>query len=111
VDKIDQYRSILKKIILEYASYKPSHGRIDTEAIIDPQNDHYEVTHVGWDGLRRVHGSVIHLDIIGDKIWIQHDGTSRPVAEELLAAGVSKDSIVLGFIPDDEREYTDFAVA
>lgn len=111
MDKVERYQSILKKIIYEYASYKPSHGQIDTEAIIDMENNHYEVMHVGWDGPRRVHGSAIHLDIIGDKIWIQHDGTSHPVADELMAAGVPKESIVLGFIPDDERAYTDFAVA
>ena len=38
---------------------------------------HYEVMHVGWDGPRRIHGSVVHIDIVDDKVWIQYDGTSR----------------------------------
>ena len=80
------------------------------EAIIDPEHDHYEVMQVGWDGVRRIHGSVIHLDIIDGKIWIQYDGTTRPVAEELLAAGVPREDIVLGFHPEDVRRMTDFAV-
>jgi hypothetical protein len=42
--------------------------------------------HVGWNGQRRVHGCVVHVYIIQGKIWIQHDGTNRPVAEELLEA-------------------------
>lgn len=67
--------------------------------------------HVGWDGVRRVHGSVVHIDIIGGKIWIQHDGTNRPVAEKLLDAGIPREDIVLGFHPEDLRKYTDFAVA
>lgn len=67
--------------------------------------------HVGWDGQRRVHGSVIHIDIIQGKIWIQHDGTNRPVAEELLAAGVPREDIILGFYPPQVRQYTDFCVA
>jgi hypothetical protein len=50
MDKIDRYRMILKRIIEDYASYKPSNGQIDTEGIVDPARDHYEVMHVGWDG-------------------------------------------------------------
>jgi hypothetical protein len=111
MDTLTRYREIIREIIYEYASYKPSHGQIQTEAIIDPEKDHYEVMHIGWDGVRRVHGSVIHLDIIGEKIWIQYDGTNRPVAEALLEAGVPREAIVLGFHPADVRKYTDFAVA
>jgi hypothetical protein len=110
MDRTDQYREIVRRLIHEYASYKPSHGQIETEAIIDPEKDHYEVMHVGWDGPRRVHGSVVHIDIIKGQIWIQYDGTSRPVAEELLAAGVPREAIVLGFHPAHVRQYTDFAV-
>lgn len=111
MDKLDRYRSIVRRLIEEYASFKPSHGKIDTEAIIDPARDHYEVMHVGWDGIRRVHGSVIHLDIIDGKIWVQYDGTSRPVAEELVAAGVPRTDIVLGFHPSEVRPLTKFGVA
>jgi hypothetical protein len=52
---------------------------------------------------------VLHLDIIGDKIWIQHDGTNRPVADELLRVGVPREAIVLGFYPAYARKHTDFA--
>ncbi len=111
MDTIEKYREIVKHIIYDYAKYKPSHGQIDTEVITDMQNDHYELLHIGWDGSRRVHGSVLHIDIIGDKVWIQYDGTSRPVADELVAAGIPKESIVLGFFPADERIYTEYAIA
>ncbi len=111
MDTLARYREIIRRIIHEYASYKPSHGQIQTEAIVDPEKDHYEVIHIGWDGVRGVHGSVIHLDIIDGKIWIQYDGTNRPVAEELLAAGIPREAIVLGFHPAGVRKYTDFAVA
>jgi hypothetical protein len=66
---------------------------------------------IGWDGPRRIHGSVIHLDIIDGKIWIQHDGTNWPVADELMAAGITKDEIVLGFQPPEVRPHTGFAVS
>lgn len=110
MDRIERYREIVRGVIADYARFKPSNGQIDTEAVIDPQNDHYEVMHVGWDGTRRVHGSVIHLDIIGGKVWVQYDGTTRPVAEELAGAGIPRADIVLGFHPADVRQHTGFAV-
>lgn len=108
---LEEYRTIVKKLIEEYASYKPSHGDISTETIIDTKNDHYEVMHVGWDGARRVHGSVVHIDIIDGKVWIQHDGTSRPIADALVEAGIPRTAIVLAFHPPYVRQYTEFAVA
>ena len=110
MDKLNQYREIVRRLVEEYARYKPSHGQIETEAIIDPAKDHYEVMHVGWDGVRRVHGTVVHIDIHGDKVWVQYDGTSRPVAEELVAAGIPREDIVLGFHPAEVRPLTGFAV-
>jgi hypothetical protein len=52
----------------------------------------------------------VHIDIIDDKVWIQYDGTSRPVADELVAEGIPREDIVLGFHPAEVRQYTDFAV-
>ncbi|HEX4948055.1 MAG TPA: XisI protein [Blastocatellia bacterium] len=111
MDKLNQYREIIRRILEEYASYKPAHGQIERELIIDPTHDHYEIMNVGWHGVRRVHGCVIHLDIINGKIWIQHDGTNRPIADALLEAGVPKEDIVLGFHPEYVRADTEFAVA
>ena len=110
MDRIDRYREIVRRLIEEYARYKPSHGEIETEAVVDLQRDHYELLHVGWDGSRRVHGTVVHIDIRDGKVWVQYDGTSLPIAEELVAAGIPRGEIVLGFHPADVRQYTDFAV-
>ncbi len=108
-DNREHYRAIVRRLVEEYASYKPSHGQIETEAVVDRDKDHYEVMHVGWDGARRVHGSVVHIDIIDSKVWVQYDGTSRPVAEELVAAGVPREDIVLAFHPAEVRRFTQFA--
>jgi hypothetical protein len=69
-----------------------------------------ERLHVGWDGAQRVHGPVIHIAIIGDKVWIQYDGTNRPVADELIAAGIPQQDIVLAWHPRELRHHTGFAV-
>ena len=109
MDRTEHYRLIVQRLIEEYARYKPSHGQIETEAIMDRHKDHYEVMHVGWDKLRRVHGSVVHIDIIDGKVWIQYNGTTQPVAEELVAAGIPREDIVLGFQPVRVRQHTGFA--
>ncbi|MFN6478366.1 XisI protein [Nostoc sp. DedQUE07] len=111
MDKLTRYREIIRQLIFDYASHKPANGQIDTEAVIDSERNDYEVLHIGWDGVRRVHGSVVHIDIINDKVWIQYDRTSEPVAEALLEAGILREDIVLGFHPAELRQYTDFAVS
>jgi hypothetical protein len=111
MDKLKRYREIVERIIQDYASGKPSHGEIESEPILDRERDHYEVMQVGWDGSRRVHGSVVHLDIRDGKVWLQYDGTNRPVADELLAAGIPKEDIVLAFHPERLRVHTGFAIS
>ncbi len=76
--------------------------------IID--KDHFELMAVGWHDRRRVHAAVLHLDIIDGKIWVQYDGTDRPVVDELEAAGVPKEDIVLAFHSPEVRKHTGFAV-
>ncbi|MEA5566929.1 element excision factor XisI family protein [Anabaena sp. UHCC 0399] len=51
-----------------------------------------------------------HVDIKNDKIWIQRDGTKIGIANELIAAGVPKEDIVLGFHAPYKRQFTGFAV-
>jgi hypothetical protein len=110
VDRLTRYREIIRRIIADYASVPPAYGKIQTEPVIDPERDHYEVVNFGWEGNRRVHGPVIHVDIIDGKFWIQYDGTDAPVADELVAAGVPREDIVLAFHPPHLRQYTEFAV-
>ncbi|MGH9846242.1 MAG: XisI protein [Blastocatellia bacterium] len=111
MDKLNRYREIIKEIVARYASWIPRNPGIRTEVVLDPTNDHYEVIRIGWQGDYRLHGSVIHLDIINGKVWIQHDSTNRPVADALLEAGVPHEDIVLAFHPPEVRQYTEFAAA
>jgi hypothetical protein len=108
---LEQYRTIIRRLIEDYAKIPPSHGEIEAETVIDTEKDHYELLYVGWDEQRRVHGIVIHIDIRDGKVWIQHDGTDAVIAEELVAAGIPRDAIVLGFRPAYVRQHTGFATA
>lgn len=106
----DDYREVVRRLILEYTTHKVSHGDIKTEAVMDEERGHYEALNIGWDGERRIHGCFLHVDVIDDKIWIQHDGTSPGIANDLLEAGIPRSAIILGFHPEYVRQHTGFAI-
>ncbi len=108
MDQLHRYREIVRRLIEEYASYKPAYGDIRTEAVVDREHDHYEVIQVGWNGGHRVHGSIIHIDIRDGKVWIEYNGTDVRLAEELVAAGILREDIVLGFQPTEVRPLTNY---
>ena len=109
MDRLEHYRAALREVVSELIEHRISHGDVRTEAIIDPSGDHYLVMHVGWQGNCRVHSCILHVDIIEEKVWIEHDGTSEGVADALLAAGIPPESIVLGFQPPEMRRLSEFA--
>lgn len=78
--------------------------------IFDDEHGRYTLLEVGWDDSQYVHGSIIHVDIINDKIWIQYDGTEEGIARDLVDAGVPKEKIVLGFRPERLRPHIGSAV-
>ncbi|MDJ1183656.1 XisI protein [Roseofilum casamattae] len=110
MERLEQYRQFILQIIAEHNRYKPSYGDLEQLTIADTQNDHYQLTTIGWEGDLRVFRSLIHIDIKGDKIWIQHDGTEIGVANQLIELGVPKKAIVLGFHDPAARKFTEFAV-
>jgi len=111
MDTLDTYREIIENVLTEYTKIPYAYGDIQTEAVFDRKNDRYLLVNVGWDSGKRVHGSLIHIDLINGKVWIQRDGTEHGIAKELVGAGIPKDQIVLGFRPAEVRQYTDYAMA
>jgi hypothetical protein len=111
MDRLKHYRDLVKATLREHAVVPYAHGQIDIETVFDNEGDHYLVLLVGRDGPRRVHGCLIHVDIINGKIWIQRDGTEEGVANQLVNVGVPKQDIVLGFQAPEVRPHTEFASA
>ena len=111
MDKLARYPEIIRGELEGYADwYRKRHGTLRCEVVHDPALDHFELIHFGWDGHRRILTVVFHLDIIDGKIWIQYDATDRPIAEELVRAGVPKEDIVLAEQPADVRPHTGYGV-
>jgi hypothetical protein len=111
MDEIARYRQIIRGLIQDFAQYRPSRGEVQIEVIFDEANDHYELMYAGWNGIYRIHGSVLHVDIRDGKVWIQHDGTEEGIAEKLVEAGIPPDRIVLAFKHPGIRPHTGYATA
>ncbi len=111
MDTLESYREIIENVLIEYTKIPYAYGDIQTEAAFDRKHDRYLLVNVGWDSGKRIHGSLVHIDLINGKVWIQRDGTEQGVAKELVQAGIPKDHIVLGFRPAEIRQHTDYAVA
>ncbi|MBW4440125.1 MAG: XisI protein [Plectolyngbya sp. WJT66-NPBG17] len=110
MDKLTHYREIVRNVVFRYSKHRIANGQIEVHPFIDAERDHYAVMHIGWDGVRRIHALIVHIDIIDNKVWLQYDGTSEPVADALIEAGIPKEEIVLGFHPENIRQHTGFAI-
>ncbi len=111
MDRVDEYRDILEGILDKHHRIPFSHGKIESRFIIDRDRHNFVLMNVGWDGVRRIHGCVVHVEIINGKIWIHRDGIEDGITDELVAAGVPKDKIVLAFHSPEVRKHTGYAVA
>ena len=100
----------METLVRGYGHHDRAGGTVEYESIVDPVGDHYEIVTVGWVGQERVHSCLLHIDLRNCKIWIQYDGIEGGVAERLVAAGVPKHDIVLGFQSPFKRKFTEFAV-
>lgn len=107
---VEKYRDQVQRLLAEYQKPKSLQAGVETQLVADTKGDHYQLVNVGWDHERRVYGVMIHIDIIDNKVWLQQNLTDLLVAEDLVALGIPKDHIVLGFQPMYMRRHTEFAV-
>lgn len=113
MDRIAQYRDIIEKVLTdawEFIGPNNDPG-VEYKLMFDWQRDSYAITAIGFDGPRRVHRFVIHLEIINGKVWLQADNTDLVIARDLERAGLSKNEIVLGFQEPKVRPHTEYAAA
>lgn len=109
--RLERYRAVVRGVLQEYTRVQYAYGDIHNEAVFDLDNDRYLVVSTGWQGPKRIHGCLIHIDIKDGKVWIQRDGTEHGIARDLEAGGVPKEDIVLAFHPPSVRPHTGYAVA
>jgi hypothetical protein len=109
---VARYREIIQQILIEIHSYSNSNNSngIDEEIVFDTERDRYLLIDVGWHNKEYIYGTLVHIDIKDDKIWIQRNNTEINLAERLLENGVAKTDIVLGLHSPFMRQFTGYAV-
>ncbi len=110
LDKVALKQAIIR-VLQEYVEYLGDDPESEIQLVIDEAQDHYLFIEIGWHHNRRIYGTLIHIDIINDKIWIQQDGTEEGIANELVNLGISPQQIVLAYKTLESRKITDFAVS
>ena len=108
---VEQYRQYIRYLLSERAQrslMQKNAPEYEVQTIFDSEHDHYQLLYVGWRGDKRDFGCILHLDIKGGKIWIQHDGTEEGIANRLVEMGVPKQDIILAFHEPYVRQFTDF---
>lgn len=111
MDRIDTYRESIKRVIRSVAEFLPTEEGVRIETIFDDADGYYELLSIGWSHQRRIHSTLVHIDLHDGKVWVERDGTNLEIVQDLLDMGIPKEHIVLGFHPPDQRKFTDFAVA
>ncbi|MGK7956328.1 MAG: XisI protein [Crocosphaera sp.] len=109
MERID-HSQLIQDILREHSINDLKNGT-EVQLIFDQERHHYQVLNIGWKDQKRIYGVIIHVDLKDDKFWIQRDGTEIGIANQLIAAGVPKQNIVLGFHAPYKRSLTEFAVS
>lgn len=108
--QLEQWHKILEKILQDYANLTYRYGDINHHVIISRDLKHFMLVHEGWENNCHVYGTIVHAEIRNGKIWIHYDGTEEGITDELVAADIPKNSIVLAFHPHEVRQHTGYAV-
>jgi XisI protein len=111
MDTVVDEREIVRRCLLEHVGIRYANGDIHNETVFDEGAGRYLVMSQGWMDDRRVHGCLVHVELVGDRIWVQRDGTHDGIANALVAAGIPKARIVLGFHDPEARAMGEFAPA
>jgi hypothetical protein len=104
-------REVIEKTLAEYAAVPYAHDDVATETVFDRQSNRYLLVIVGSDGRFRVHGCLVHIDLIDDKVWVQYDGTERGMAPALVRGGIPAERIVLAFSSSGPYLYSEVLAA
>ena len=117
MDKLEQYRNIIKKILTEY--YEMTNNQISKKCefevserlAFDETRDQYMWFRFGWEDKKQIQHIIIYITIKNVKVWVEEDATGLCIVDDLLSAGIPRNDIVLGFHHPSKRVFTEFATA
>ena len=111
MDRVNQYQEIIRAVMSEYAAFliAPPIPKYKVALALDDEHGQYMLRRVGWSASERYQYTDLHLMLDNGKIWIEEDMTEDGITQELVAQGVPRDDIVLGFQPPYLRLQTNCA--
>jgi hypothetical protein len=111
---LEQTIVILEQILNDHAAYRSrgyqhSGSHEHSVTLFDREQQRFALLDVGWFNQKHSCKTVVMVEIISSKLWLQQDTTAEGIADELVQAGVSPQQIILGFRPLELRAHTGFA--
>ena len=106
--KIKKYETLIIDLL------NPIKGAsLDNFVIIDKEKRHYQLLYVGNDNRNRYFSQVrIHFYLRDDGvICLYENRTEEEIGDMLIAQGVPKSDILVGFLPQNARQYAGYATA
>ena len=98
MDNLIQYRETIQQQLQEYTEIPYAYGDLQCRLIISEDRNNFLLITQGWEDDLQVHECLVHVEVIGDKIWIHRDGLEDGIALDLVNAGIPKNQIFWGFI-------------
>jgi len=96
---MNEYQNLIKKILSEYVELdkrQPTNG-VEYVFVADDERGHYFWLNLGWKNGKRINAETVYVRLLNGKFQIETDWTENGIAEDLIAAGVPEDDIVLAF--------------
>ena len=112
MEKVIKYQEVILKELKHRQSIKIYNApNLKRHLVINKNKTEFVLLDVGWFNKKYVSGLVFHIEIKNEKIWIHEDNTDVDIASVLVEEGISKEDIVLGFLPDYAKELSNYAIA
>ncbi len=112
MDRIKKYEQVVISALKAYINDASCNTKdVSWQLVADKENKHYQIIMMGWENSLFFHECPIHIDIIGDKIWIQQNMTEWDFGVLFEKSKIPKSDIILGFLSPATRALTEYAVA
>jgi len=113
MERIIEYQKIIRGVIADYAEVLtgPPLPKFEVALALDDEHSQYVLRRVGWSAQEHYNIYGLHVMLRNGKIWIEEDMTEDGIVNKLLARGVPREDIVLGFQPPFMRSQAEFSLA
>ncbi len=108
MEKIKKYEKLIIDLLNSIKD-----ASLDNLLIVDKEKRHYQLLYVGSDSRNRYFFHVrIHFHLREDGvICLYENRTEEEIGDTLMAQGVPKSDILVGFLPQSARQYAGYATA